>query len=195
MRLGVTLLRIGRIDAHGVILGSDAAHETRNHPPAREIVEDGIFLRDHERVVEEGQRAAEDGQLGALDAARERAGKNARDRHHAVGGLVVLVEAHAVEAELVGKLHLVEIVVVELGALLRIIIAVGKGDPGRAVLFDRVEIGMPVRHKMKVEHLHAEILIAPMNDSSSAVNASDFSTCGRCPQSGMMTAFDPGISC
>ena len=107
---------------------------------------------------------------------------------------MVLVEAHAVEAELVGKLHLVEIVVIELGALLRIVVAVGKGDPGRAVLFDRVEIGVPVRHEMEVEDFHAAILIAPMNASSSAANASAFSTCGRCPQSGMMTAFDPGIS-
>jgi hypothetical protein len=107
---------------------------------------------------------------------------------------MVLVEAHAVEAELVGILHLVEVVVVELGALLRIIVAIGEGDPRRAVLSDRVEIGVPVRHEMKVEDLHAAILMAPMKDSSSAANTSAFSTSGRCPQSGIITTFAPGIS-
>jgi hypothetical protein len=194
VRLGVALLRIGGIDAHGMIFGPDAAHEARDHPPAREVVEDRVFLRDHERIVQERQRATEHGQLGALDAARQRAGENARDRHHAVGGLMVLVEAYAVEAELVRKLHLIEIVVIELCAFFRIVVPIGKGDPGRTVLFDRIEIGMPVRHEMEVEHLHAAILIAPMKDSSSAAKTSAFSTSGRCPQSGMITTFEPGIS-
>ena len=68
---------------------------------------------------------------------------------------MVLVEADAVEAELVGELHLVEILVIELGALLRIVVAVGIGDPGRAVLLDGVEIGVPVRHQVEVEDFHA----------------------------------------
>ena len=77
VRLGVALLRIGRVDAHGVIFGADAAHEARDQPPAREVVEHGVFLGDHQRVVEQRQRAAEDRELGALDAARERAGEHA----------------------------------------------------------------------------------------------------------------------
>src|SRR6516164_10539703 len=101
------------------------------------------------------QRAAENGELGALDAARERASENAGNRHHAVGGLVMLVEADAVEAELVGKFHLIEIVVIELGTLLRIVMAVRERHPGRAVLCDRVEIGVPVGHEMEIEELHA----------------------------------------
>jgi hypothetical protein len=191
---GETLLRIGRIDAHRVIFGADAAHETRDQPPAREIVEDGVFFRHHQRIVEERQRAAENGELGAFDAARQRPGENAGYRHHAVSGLVMLIEADAVEAELVGKLHLIEIVVIELGALLRIVMAVRERHPGRAVLCDRIEIGVPVRHEMEIEELHAAILMAPMKASSSAAKASPFSTCGRCPQSAMMTAFAPGIS-
>ena len=118
MRLGEPLLRIHRVDAHGVIFGADAAHEARDEAAARQVVEHGVFFRDHQRIVEQRQRAAEDRELGALDRARQRAGQHARDRHHAVGGLVVLVEADAVEAELVGELHLVEILVIELGALL-----------------------------------------------------------------------------
>ena len=194
VRLGVALLRVSRIDAHGVIFGADAAHETRDQPPAREIVEDRVFLRDHERIVDERQRAAENGELGALDAARERAGENARDRHHAVGGLVMLVEADAVEAELIGKFHLIEILVVELGALLRVVMAVRERDPGRAVVCNRVKIGVAVGHEMEIEEFHAAILIAPMKASSSAAKTSPFSTCGRCPHSGMTTTFAPEIS-
>src|SRR6266542_3171152 len=140
------------------------------------------------------QRATENCELGALDAARERAGENAGDRHHAIRGLVMLVEAHAVKAELVGKLHLIEILVIELGARLRVVMPVRECDPGRAVLADRIEIGVPIRHEMEIEEPHAAILMAPMKASSSAANSSPFSTCGKCPQFAMMATFAPGIS-
>src|SRR5262245_63306506 len=100
-------------------------------------------------------RAAENRELGALDAARERTGENAGNRHHAVGGLMMLVEAHTVEAELVGKLHLIEIVVIELGAFLRIVMPVRERHPGRAALCNRIESGVPVGHEMRIEELHA----------------------------------------
>ena len=58
----------------------------------------------------------------------------------------------------------------------------------------RIEIGVSVGHEVEIEELHAAILMAPMNDSSSAANASAFSTSGRCPQSGIITTFAPGIS-
>src|SRR5260221_3104002 len=89
---------------------------------------------------------------------------------------------------------LIEILVIELGALWRFVMAVRERDPGRAVLSDRVEVGMPVRHEMEIEEFHAAILIAPMKASSSAAKASPFSTCGRCPHSGMTTTLAPGIS-
>ena len=71
---------------------------------------------------------------------------------------MMLVEADAVEAELIGELHLVEIVVIELGAELRIVMAVGERHPGRAVLGDGVEIDMRIRHQVEVEELHGAIL-------------------------------------
>ena len=73
---------------------------------------------------------------------------------------MVLVEADAVEAERVGELHLVEILVIELGALLRIVVAVGIGDPGGAVLLDRVEVGVAIGHEVEVEEFHAAFLIS-----------------------------------
>src|SRR5262245_19785993 len=104
------------------------------------------------------------------------------------------MEGHADAAELVGKLHRVCRVVIDLGAFLRIIMPVRERHPGRAVLCNRIEIGVSVGHEMEVEELHAAILMAPMKASSSAAKASPFSTCGRCPQSGLMTAFAPGLS-
>src|SRR5262249_26993249 len=110
------------------------------------------------------------------------------DRHHPVGGLVVLVETDAVEAEPVGKLHLIEIFVVERGALFGIVMPVRIGDPGGAVALDPFEVGMPVRHEMEVEELHAAALTA-------ATKACGCSTWGRCPHSGTSASFAPGMSC
>ncbi len=184
MRLGVALLRLRRVDAHGVIFGADAAHEAGDEAAARQVVDHRVFFGDHQRVVEQRQRAAEDRDLGALDRARQRAGQHAGRRHHAVGGLMVLVEADAVEAEPVGQLHLVEILVIELGALLRIVVAVGIGHPGRAVLLDRVEVGVPIRHQVEVEEFHAAAFRLTRKPSNALTKACRCSICGRCPQSG-----------
>src|SRR5262249_3800902 len=117
-----------------------------------------------------------------------------RDRHHAVGGLMVLVEADAVEAELVGELHLIEVFVIEAGALLRIIMPVRERDPGRAVALDGVEVGVPIRHQVKVEEFHAGTLAPSRKISRAATNSCGRSTCGKCPQSGITTSLAPGIS-
>src|ERR1700729_1434049 len=82
-----------------------------------------------------------------------RAREYAGDRHHAIRGLMMLVEADAVEAELVGELHLVEIVVIELGAFLGIVMAVRECHPSRTVLGDGVEIDVRIRHQVEVEEL------------------------------------------
>ena len=179
VRLRKALLREARVDAHGVIFGADAAHEARDDAAAREIVEHRVFFGDHQRIVHQRQRAAEDRDLRLLDAARERARERTGRRHHAVGGLVVLVEADAVEAEPVGQLHLVEILVIELGAFFRIVVAVGIGDPGGAVLLDGVEVGVPVRHQVKVEELHAAALFFSRKPSSAVTKAWRCSICGR----------------
>jgi hypothetical protein len=178
-----------------VIFGADAAHEAGDEAPARQVVEHRVFFGDHQRIVHQRQRAPENGDLGALDRTGERTGEHARRWHHAVGGLVMLIEANAVEAELVGQLHLVEILVIEVRALFRIVVAVGKGNPGRAVLLDGVEVGVPVRHQMEVEDLHAaaRFLWLARKPSSAATRAWRCSVCGICPHSGMIVTLDPGI--
>ncbi len=192
--LGEALLRLHRIDAHGVIFGADAAHEAGDEAAAREVVEHGVLFGNHQRIVEERQRAAEHRELGALDAARERAREHARDRHHAVGGLMVLVEAHAVEAKPVGELHLVEIFVIKLGTFVRLVMSIREGHPGRAVLLDGIEVGVAIGHQMEVEDLHAAALMPLMKLWSSETKTDGFSTCGTCPHSGTIATFDPGIN-
>ena len=63
----------------------------------------------------------------------------------------MLVEAHAVEAEPVLKLHLIEIFMVELGTFFRLVMSIGEGHPGRAVPRNAIEVGVPVGHEMKIE--------------------------------------------
>ncbi len=62
-------------------------------------------------------------------------------------------------------------------------------------MLDRVEVGVAIGHEMEVEEFHAAFLMPSMKPVSSATNTAAFSTCGMCPHSGMMTAFEPGISC
>src|SRR4029079_15987942 len=118
---------------------------------------------------------------------------HAWDRHHAVGGLVVLVEAEAVEAEPVGKLHLVEILVIELRAFFWIVVAVGVGDPGGAVLLDGVEVGVPVWHQVEIEEFHAATFMVSKKPPGAATKACRCSAWGRWPHSGMIATFEPGI--
>jgi len=76
--------------------------------------------------------------------------------HVPVGVLVVLVDAHAVEPELLGVHELVEVAVVEGSADRGVVQLVRARDPGRAVV-GRVEAD--VRHQVEREEAHAVPLI------------------------------------
>ncbi len=157
MRLLEAPVRFRRIGAEGMILRADAAHEAGDQPPARDVVEHGVFLGHHQRIVEQRQRTAEHCDPDVLGAARERPRHDAGDRHDAVGVLVVLVDADAVEADLVGVFDLVQIAVVELVADLGIVIAIGQRHPGRVVLLIVIEIERRVGHEMKEIELHGPV--------------------------------------
>ena len=66
----------------------------------------------------------------------------------------MLVDAHAVEAELLGVDELVEVTVVELMTEARVIQRVGHGDPGGA-LIARGELG--IGHQVEREKAHRRI--------------------------------------
>src|SRR5262245_12993968 len=106
---------------------------------------------------------------------------------------MMLVDAHAVEAELVRLLELVEILVVELGAPHGVVVAVGEGDPRVAVALDRVHVDGGIRHQMEVEDLHAALLCRAVKRRMASTISSGFSWATQCPQSRMMVASEPGI--
>ena len=59
MGLVEAAVRLRRIDAGGMVLGADAAHEAGDQAPAADVVEHGEFLGDRQRIVEQRQGAAE----------------------------------------------------------------------------------------------------------------------------------------
>ena len=73
VRLVEAVVGFRRVRARGMIFGADAAHETGDQPAAGDVVEHGEFFGDHERIVQQRQRAAEHG-----DLARSSCGARAR---------------------------------------------------------------------------------------------------------------------
>ena len=65
----------------------------------------------------------------------------------------MLVDAEPVVAELLGVLHLVEVLVVERVAALRIVVAVRQRDPRRGVPAIEIVGQVRPRHEMEVEEL------------------------------------------
>src|SRR5262249_13804979 len=100
--------------------------------------------------------------------------------HHAVSGLVMLVDADDVKAKLFGIAQLVEIGIVFRSAFFRVIKAVGQHHPGRAVLGGRLQIERPIRHQMKAGELHAPARWR--DDTTLSVTRSHCSIWGLCPQ-------------
>ena len=154
VRLVKPLMREIRVDPRGVVFRTDAAHEAGDDPALRQIVEHREFFRDVDRVVHQRQGAAEDRDLDPLGALDQRAGDQVGRRHQPVGGLVVLVDADRVEAELLGIDQRIDVAGVFLGALDRVVEAVRQHDPGRAVLRRLFEVERPVRHQMEGDELH-----------------------------------------
>ena len=66
----------------------------------------------------------------------------------------MLVDAHAVKAQLVGQLQLVEVAIVELMAHKRVEMVVGQHHPGAAIFLADARIDVGVGHKVKAHDLH-----------------------------------------
>jgi hypothetical protein len=94
------------------------------------------------------QQVAENDDLAPLGPLRQRRGDQIRRRHQTIDILVMLVEHHAVEADLVGIDELVDVFLIEAAATLCVPQAVRHGDP--AGLVSLVEIGGQIRigHEM-----------------------------------------------
>src|SRR5215467_9262380 len=138
-----------------------------------------MLLGERERMIAQAKRAAEDRDL-ALGPAGQSGRRYNRRRHHAVRGLMMLVDRHTVEAELIAEFELIEIEVVGLMPELLIVMGVGECYPGAlgVELVGQRRIGKQV----KVENLHGPISCNyPAKARTASATASAFSTCSMCP--------------
>ena len=107
---------------------------------------------------------------------------------------MMLVHHQAIEAQLVREFHLVEIFVVEFGALEGVVVTVGKRHPGAASLTDGLKVHMRIGHEVKMKDLHDAALSTALNVSTSPVKAAGASSCGACPQAASTSSREPGMS-
>ena len=154
VRLAEARAGVRRVDVVRKELVAGAHHLARDHPPAADDVEHGDLFGHPQRVVVQRQHVAQNDQFGVRRSARQTGGHDVGRRHQAVRVLVMLVDAHAVESELVGQLQLIQVAVVDLVAALSVVQVVLAHDPGRVVV--GCEIGRQVRprHQVKREEAH-----------------------------------------
>ena len=117
-RLAITRPRGRRVDRVGPVFHAGAERKRDFEPALREHVEHGVFFGQAVRIFEIGRRTP-DADFGVLDLRDKRRGDQVRRRHHAVGGVVMLVDDDPVKAELVGQHQFGEIALVQRIALFR----------------------------------------------------------------------------
>ena len=125
-----------------------ARREARDQPAVRHVVEHRVFFGDAQRVQVQRQEIAEDDDLAALGPLRQRRGDQVGRWHQPVDVLMVLVEHHAVEAELVGIGELVDILLIEAAALLRVPQAVRHRHPAGVVFLVEVRRQVRIGHEV-----------------------------------------------
>src|SRR4029079_13285623 len=105
-------------------------------------------------------------------------------------GLMVLVDADAVEAELIGELELPDVAGVKLLSDRAIEIGIGQGDTLRLVALGVAEIQIRIGHEVKKERLHP---FAPRKKASSRVPPSFARSIGSaCPDTRRATGARAG---
>ena len=157
------------VDTLAVLLAQDrgrrAVAEVRVHrradgepgdeASAGQNIEHRELLCDARRRVVQRDGVAHHDDLRLLGFAGHDRRHEVRRRHQTVGVLVVLVDADAVEAELVGVHQLVEVGVVDLVALHGVVVVDRDVDPDRAHLLPEVVRQVRIRHEMEEMELHA----------------------------------------
>ena len=98
----MALARRRRVDRIGPVFHAGAERERDFEPALRHDVEHGVFFREAVWIFQIRRRAPH-ADFGVLDLRDDRGGNQIRRRHHAVAGVVVLVDYDRVEADLVGE--------------------------------------------------------------------------------------------
>jgi hypothetical protein len=161
MGLVVLLAQRGGIGAAGVVVVHRSAdREAADQASAGYAVDHCHFLRDAGRRVVEGDGLAEQQDGRVACAAREGRRHQLRRRHQAVGVLVMLVDAEAVEAEIAGVFQEIQVVVVDPVGLARVEQARIDVDPHAAMLFGKVVGQVGPGHEIEPVKLHRVLLDA-----------------------------------
>ena len=133
-----------------------ADREPGDESTAADAVEHGELLGDADRRVVQRDRVADDADRRVARATGQPGGDEVRAGHDAVAVLVVLVDADAVEADLVGVLELVHVLVVHGVRPCRVEQRAGDVDPHRAVGLPEVGGQVRPRHEVEPGELHGD---------------------------------------
>ncbi len=149
-RFPMALARRRRVDRIGPVFHAGAERKRDFEPALRHDIEHGVLFREAIWIFQIWRRAPH-ADFGVLDLRNDRCGNQTRRRHHAVAGVVVLVDDDGVEADLVGEQKFSEIPLIKFVAALGIVIFVREVDPERFVVLVILR-QMHVRHKVhKIE--------------------------------------------
>ena len=158
MVFAILVAQGGRVRTQAIVVvhrGADG--ESSDEASAGHDVEHGHFLGDAGGRVVEGDGLAEQEDGDVLGAAREGGGHELGRGHHAVGVLVVLVDADAVEAERGGVLELVEVLVVDAVAFDGVVEAGVDIDPDGAVGLAEVLREVGPGHEVEPVEFHGGV--------------------------------------
>lgn len=139
-----------------MVFGADASHKAGDNPAVRNVVEHRVFFGDVQRIIHQWQGAAEDRHFHI--AVARAVNQNGRDeigrRHHPVSGLMMLVDADAVEAALAGIDQLLDIFAIKRRPALGVVERIWEIYPIQFVLARGLEIEVAVGHQVKSKELH-----------------------------------------
>src|SRR6267378_2453056 len=152
-RLALALPGFAGRDVVGEVLVRDAAHQSRDQPPAAHAVEHRVFLGDADRIVE-GHEIADHRDFHSLRGISEGPADKIAVGHHPVRAEVVLVAPDPVEAATLRVDHAVDVRSVERASPFRVEVAVGVGP------VVRFQLQMRVRHQVEKGEFHPGFSVA-----------------------------------
>ena len=179
------------IDAGGELLLAAAAHEARHQPALGDHVDHRQFFGETNRVLRQRQRIAQHDDLHLLGHAGQEGGEDVGLGLHAERRVVVLIQHDAVDADLLGQHVLLDVVVVEPGALDRIEMLVGEHQRrGAEIAASLLRIG---RHRLlgEIHQVHGNYS-RPMKSTISLASASGCSMSMQWPLALTISSFALG---
>jgi hypothetical protein len=157
VRLVVPIAQGRRVDpVREVHVHRRADRKAGDEPAAREQVEHRELLGHAERRIVRGQAVAEDDERRLRRPPRQRRRHEVRGGHQAVGVVVMLVHAQAVEALRLRELQLVQELLVQAAGLLGVVQVMRDVHPHRPVLPLEVLGQKSVRHQMEEADFHGD---------------------------------------